>query len=152
MLRSLITLNEATKAKSEKQRIADHYKGKKIDVKKLRQDIGNDLEQLEYSPQQITKMVPEIIKMVNSQRVMWRNEMQTKKQPSPLRKKMNVDDIGFLTSKGCLLHPILLDQYNQDLIKLDREGKVCLTPSVKLQNYHLYLEKSYKSLKRKNMG
>lgn len=49
--------------KSDMARIAKHYKGSKKSKDQLRNAIGNDLEQLEYSPTQVAKMIPKILAM-----------------------------------------------------------------------------------------
>lgn len=48
------------------KRIAGHWKNKaaKMSKDQLRDAIGNDLEQLEYSPSDVSKMVGKILKMI----------------------------------------------------------------------------------------
>jgi hypothetical protein len=48
-------------------RLVSHYKPKaeKMSRDKLRDAIGNDLEQLEYEPAQVEKMVTQILKKVS---------------------------------------------------------------------------------------
>ena len=49
--------------KADMARIAKHYKGSKKSKEQLRDAIGNALEMLEYSPAQVSKMVPKILAM-----------------------------------------------------------------------------------------
>jgi len=46
---------------SDIARLAKHYKGKKMSKDQMRNAIGNDLEQLEYSPAQVSKMVSKVL-------------------------------------------------------------------------------------------
>jgi len=61
-------LNEQANANVEMKRIADHWSnvaGKRdMTDQQLNDAIGNDLEQLEYSPDQVEKMVPAIFDMI----------------------------------------------------------------------------------------
>lgn len=52
----------------ECDRIASYWKGKaaKMTDAELRSAIGNDLEQLEYSPEEVSKAVPRILRKVKS--------------------------------------------------------------------------------------
>ena len=58
-------LGESVEAdpKSDMARLAKHYKGSKKSKDELRKAIGNDLEMLEYSPAQVSKMVPKVLAM-----------------------------------------------------------------------------------------
>lgn len=58
--------NEEVDPDAEAKRIAAHWKkaGKGMSDAELRKHIGHDLEQLEYAPNQVARMVPKIIKMV----------------------------------------------------------------------------------------
>lgn len=61
-------LNESANAKAEMKRIADHWtdvtKNTKMTDKQLMDVIGNDLEQLEYSPTQVDNMTTNIFNMI----------------------------------------------------------------------------------------
>lgn len=48
----------------EIERIINHWKGKTKDMSEdqLRDAVGNDLEKLEYSPEEVEQYVPEIMK------------------------------------------------------------------------------------------
>ncbi len=66
-------LNEIANAEEEMQRIADHWKtmirnrpGAWTDDK-IREEVGNDLEMLEYSPEQVASMVQTIMHMIRSE-------------------------------------------------------------------------------------
>lgn len=61
-----VSLTEMVDADSEVKRIAAHWKeqGKGMSKDDLINAIGNDLEQLEYSPEDVEKLVPRILKMV----------------------------------------------------------------------------------------
>lgn len=64
-------MNEEVNAKAEMQRIADHWKGviakRSVTDDQLRDAVGNDLEQLDYSPDQVDQMVQTILHMVRSE-------------------------------------------------------------------------------------
>jgi hypothetical protein len=64
-------LNEMVNAESEMQRLADHWKQvaakRSMTDEQLRDAVGNDLEQLEYSPEQVGKMVQTILHMIRSE-------------------------------------------------------------------------------------
>lgn len=47
--------------KSDIARLAKNYKGSKKSKEELRKAIGHDLEMLEYSPEQVSKMVPKVL-------------------------------------------------------------------------------------------
>lgn len=53
-------------AKAEAKRIADYWKEQapKLSDDQLRELVGNDLEQLEYTPAQVNVMVPKIIELI----------------------------------------------------------------------------------------
>lgn len=54
---------------NEVDRIVDHWKKDRYDFmndKQLRDAVGDDLEQLEYSPEDIAKMVPQILKKIKA--------------------------------------------------------------------------------------
>jgi len=61
-------IESAPNPASDCKRIAAHWKtkAKKMDKDELRAAIGNDLEQLEYSPTQVSKMVGKILTMIKS--------------------------------------------------------------------------------------
>jgi hypothetical protein len=50
----------------ELKRLANHYKNSKLTGEKLRNTIGNELEALEYSPEEIADLVPKIMDMVSA--------------------------------------------------------------------------------------
>lgn len=64
-------LNEEVNAKAEMQRIADHWKSvltkRSVTDDQLRDAVGNDLEQLEYDPEQVDQMVQTILHMIRSE-------------------------------------------------------------------------------------
>lgn len=53
-------------AKEESARIASYWRGRahSMSDSELRDAIANDLEQIEYSPDQVEKLVPRILRMV----------------------------------------------------------------------------------------
>lgn len=53
----------------EVKRIADHWreKGKGMSKDKLVDQIGNDLEMLEYSPDEVEKMIPQVLKAIGGE-------------------------------------------------------------------------------------
>lgn len=53
-------------AEDEMRRLADHWKkeGKGMSKDQLADAIGQDLEMLEYSPEEVDKMVPRVLKMI----------------------------------------------------------------------------------------
>lgn len=60
-------MTDHTNWKHEMDRIAAHWKeqgGKKMSEDELADAIGNDLEQLDYSPDEIEEMLPAIVTMV----------------------------------------------------------------------------------------
>jgi len=61
-------INEEANEQAEVQRIADHWKkyANKMTDQQLADAIGNDLEQLEYTPEQVDKLVPHAIKLVRA--------------------------------------------------------------------------------------
>lgn len=52
--------------REEMQRIAEYWRehGNDMDEMQIREAIAMDLEQLEYSPQQVEEMVPQIMQML----------------------------------------------------------------------------------------
>lgn len=64
--RKLGLVKEAVDSKSDVARITSYWRGKaasKTDAE-LRDAIGNDLEQLDYPPEEVAKLVPRILKAV----------------------------------------------------------------------------------------
>jgi len=59
-------INEQANAKDEMERIALHWKGYQAQMtdQQLFDAVGNDLEELEYTPEQVEKMVPAILGMI----------------------------------------------------------------------------------------
>lgn len=47
--------------KADVARLIKHYKGKKMSKDKMREAIGHDLEMLEYSPAQVSRMVKQVL-------------------------------------------------------------------------------------------
>ena len=50
-------------------RIAEHWREVRADIpdmgeEELRTNIGNDLEMLEYNPEEVEQMIPQVMKMV----------------------------------------------------------------------------------------
>lgn len=65
-------INEmATDAEGDMQRLADHWRGvvtrRHLRDQELKDEIGNDLEMLEYSPEQVAKMVQTVMHMIRSE-------------------------------------------------------------------------------------
>ena len=61
-----VNITETVDVNAEIEKIASHWRehGKGMSKDDLADAVGNDLEQLEYSPQQVEKLVPRIVKMV----------------------------------------------------------------------------------------
>ncbi len=61
-------INEQANAQAEVQRIADHWKqyANKMSDQQLADAVGNDLEQLEYTPDQVEKLVPVAVKLIRA--------------------------------------------------------------------------------------
>lgn len=60
-------MSQHTSAQAEMKKIANHYKklnGASMSDDVLRDNIGDELEQLEYSPEEVEKMVPQIVAMI----------------------------------------------------------------------------------------
>lgn len=62
-------INEQANANEEMKRIAQHWRGyrDKMSDPQLADAVGNDLEQLEYTPDQVEAMVPTILAMIKEQ-------------------------------------------------------------------------------------
>jgi hypothetical protein len=60
------TMSQHTDVNSEVARLVDHWKehGKGMSDDQLADAIGNDLEQLEYSPQEVSSLVSKIVAKV----------------------------------------------------------------------------------------
>jgi len=60
-------LNEAAGEQQDVKRIVAHWKENKKDRSdaEIQKIIGNELEQLEYSPEDIERILPQIIKLVS---------------------------------------------------------------------------------------
>mgnify|MGYP005864231769 CR=1 FL=1 len=59
---------DAVQRVREVKRMADHWKkaGKGMSKDQLIDGMGDDLEQLEYSPEEVEKMVPMVLKAMSS--------------------------------------------------------------------------------------
>lgn len=64
-----MAVTQQQNVRSEMQTLAKYWieNGSDMTDDEIREAIGNDLEQLEYTPEQVNEMVPHVMKMVRGE-------------------------------------------------------------------------------------
>lgn len=63
-------------------------------------------------------------------------------------KDVTIDEVTSYILKGCLVLPPLYDYYLDQLEELERQGKICLTPSCIFELYHRNLFRKLPEIRR----
>ncbi len=54
-------------------------------------------------------------------------------------KQISIDDIQFYAAHSAELHPLLYNQFLDEVIKLENKNKLCALPMTIFEHYHLHL-------------
>lgn len=54
-------------------------------------------------------------------------------------KQVSLDDIQFYAARSAELHPLLYNQFLDEIIKLENKNKLCALPITIFEHYHLRL-------------
>lgn len=55
------------------------------------------------------------------------------------------DTVALYMASGCSIHPLLYNEYLDQLEQLDKKGKICLLPSTIFTIYHRKIRKRHQS-------
>jgi len=61
-------------------------------------------------------------------------------------KQISIDDIQFYAARSTELHPLLYNQFLDEIIKLENKNKLCALPITILEHYHMHLAQKIKNV------
>jgi hypothetical protein len=61
-------------------------------------------------------------------------------------KQISIDDIQFYVARCVDLHPLLYNQFLEEIINLENKNKICAMPITILEHYHIRLANKHKKV------